>query len=318
MLNKKQKHLAKIIIVALVAAAMAFSALTPLFAAESIKAEIEEIRDNVEALQRKAARAKIIERITADRVPEGFSFNTNFRERARGEGVRYLQIVLNLDPDTRVAHSGPGSPGNETSYFGPATRRAVIRFQEKYAGEVLRPSGISHGTGFVGERTRSKLNEILRQGIEIERQDRAKLTEIKQEAIGIIGQLELLKERIEEMEDREELVVSMETNKEVYSQGEEIEITIVAENHSSLPKTINFNTGCQTYYSIGDFTNRDRVCTMALTYVVLPAEGDHIWEWIHDLNEYPLAFGEYTIEGSLFAGRDHPEITKTTEIEIRE
>ena len=48
-----------------------------------------------------------------------------------------------------------------TGFFGPLTQAAVIRFQEEYTSEILIPLGLSQGTGFVGEMTRSKLNQLL-------------------------------------------------------------------------------------------------------------------------------------------------------------
>jgi peptidoglycan hydrolase-like protein with peptidoglycan-binding domain len=45
-----------------------------------------------------------------------------------GDDVRSLQALLNSS-GFAVAASGPGSPGLETGFFGPATRAAVARLQ---------------------------------------------------------------------------------------------------------------------------------------------------------------------------------------------
>jgi hypothetical protein len=78
-----------------------------------------------------------------------------------GNSVRLLQVALNNTPETQIAETGDGSPGNETEYFGKATLAAVIKYQEIHADEVLAPVGLSAGTGIVGARTRALLNKEL-------------------------------------------------------------------------------------------------------------------------------------------------------------
>ena len=50
------------------------------------------------------------------------------RQGSRGKEVRTLQVFLN-NSGFRIAPNGPGSPGNETENFGPATHAAVKRWQ---------------------------------------------------------------------------------------------------------------------------------------------------------------------------------------------
>jgi hypothetical protein len=60
------------------------------------------------------------------------------RQGSRGREVRTLQVFLNNN-GFRIATSGPGSPGNETEIFGPATHNAVVRWQ---TANGLRGDGI--------------------------------------------------------------------------------------------------------------------------------------------------------------------------------
>ncbi|MFA5643473.1 MAG: S8 family serine peptidase [Candidatus Paceibacterota bacterium] len=94
-------------------------------------------------------------------IPAGFTFKNNLEFGMISIDVRYLQIVLNSDPDTRVASAGAGSPGKETNVFGNATKAAVNKFQQKYAAQILTPYGRTQPTGAAGPSTRAKLNSLL-------------------------------------------------------------------------------------------------------------------------------------------------------------
>jgi hypothetical protein len=99
--------------------------------------------------------------ITIANFPAGFTFTKNLNYGMTDPDVMRLQQVLNTNTATRVAISGPGSSGNETLYFGPLTKAAVINFQQLYSSQILAPLGLTSGTGYVGLATRTKLNLIL-------------------------------------------------------------------------------------------------------------------------------------------------------------
>jgi hypothetical protein len=72
--------------------------------------------------------------------------------------VLTLQQILNKSGFV-ISASGPGSPGNETSYFGAMTREAVRKFQ---CAKNITCSGSESTTGYgmVGPRTRAALNSM--------------------------------------------------------------------------------------------------------------------------------------------------------------
>ncbi|TSC70487.1 MAG: hypothetical protein CEO12_322 [Parcubacteria group bacterium Gr01-1014_46] len=132
----------------LVGFAMAVSAFVPAVAsadmASDLQAQINSLLATIASLQAQLS--------GTTGGSTGYTFNTNLTVGSTGADVKNLQKVLNMSADTKVANSGNGSPGMETSYFGPATKAAVMKFQTKY--------GITPVAGYVGAITRAKLNSM--------------------------------------------------------------------------------------------------------------------------------------------------------------
>ena len=78
-------------------------------------------------------------------------FSRNLTVGSRGADVMDLQKTLNAAGFT-VAASGAGSAGKETTYFGPATRAALAKYQAS--------KGISPAVGFFGPLTRGSVNSM--------------------------------------------------------------------------------------------------------------------------------------------------------------
>ncbi len=79
-------------------------------------------------------------------------FVRNLTVGSTGSDDLELQQLLNQWGYT-ITSSGPGSPGNETTYFGSLTAKAVQKFQAA--------NDISPVSGYVGPLTRAKLNSLI-------------------------------------------------------------------------------------------------------------------------------------------------------------
>jgi len=92
-------------------------------------------------------RIKTIENLSS------FQIKSDLKEGSRGEEVNNLQKCLAKDPEIYPN-------GEVNGFFGKATKEAVIKFQEKYSEDILKPFGLSKGTGIVSKTTREKLNSL--------------------------------------------------------------------------------------------------------------------------------------------------------------
>jgi peptidoglycan hydrolase-like protein with peptidoglycan-binding domain len=95
-----------------------------------------------------------------ENTPDSFRFTQDLSLGVRHPEVQKLQQFLNTRGFT-VSLSGPGSAGNETTYFGLATQSAVAAFQEAYRDDILTPFGLTTPTGQFRKRSMEKANALL-------------------------------------------------------------------------------------------------------------------------------------------------------------
>lgn len=111
---------------------------------------IDSIGDNIDFILQGVVKP----RSEAPTAPQHL-FKTVLSFGSRGEEVYWLQRVLSYEGllNKNLINSDPSK-----AYFGTNTKNALIKFQEKYAKDILVPVGLSHGTGYFGAKTREFIN----------------------------------------------------------------------------------------------------------------------------------------------------------------
>lgn len=99
----------------------------------------------------KAAQARTAVSAPSSGTTASTTFTRNLTVGSNGSDVKALQKFLNSKGYV-VASSGPGSVGNESTYFGPATRAALAKYQAA--------KGISPAVGYFGPSTRQSVNAM--------------------------------------------------------------------------------------------------------------------------------------------------------------
>lgn len=120
----------------------------------------EEGSENLETLEEQLARLQAqLAALQKQKEMSGTTcvFSRNLQLHSTGEDVRCLQQYLNTHGFT-VSPSGPGSPGNETQYFGNLTYNALVNFQNAHAADILTRVGLTQGSGYFGPSTRTFIN----------------------------------------------------------------------------------------------------------------------------------------------------------------
>lgn len=107
-------------------------------------------------------------------------FGRDLKQEMSGRDIKCMQILINAASKTE----------KEFGYFDEATKQAVVNFQELYKKEILSPLFLKQGTGYVGIRTRAKLNTLLKELM------MEKIIRLK----NIIQEIEILNEQLSELE----------------------------------------------------------------------------------------------------------------------
>lgn len=115
----------------------------------------------------------------------------------------------------------------------------------------------------------------------------------------------------------QEVIFSVKTDKLIYGPEDKIEMEMTLTNTLAQEKTIQFSSGCQTSYIIGNYDHSQGLaCTAAITSITLPPYGSHTWKMTHDLKNNTIPAGSYYVVGKLL-GNNWPFATSQNMITIK-
>lgn len=122
-------------------------------AGNEITCQINALLDQIKELQAQIAQLQAQQDTTQTWC---HTFNKNLRIGDNNQEIDDLRTALYRDGE-RLPIAGDVEGTN----FDDQVAASVVAFQEKYASDILTPSGLKHGTGYVGPATRAKLNKLF-------------------------------------------------------------------------------------------------------------------------------------------------------------
>jgi len=146
-------HVRKVIILTLVVALfvpLASSAQT----AGELKAKIQALLDQVKQLQTQ------LDSLIGGQNKQCHTFNTNLGVGDQGSEVSALREYLDQEGTLLGSADDEIRPPGTSIGFTKYVAAAVTGFQEKYRDDILTPAGLKSGTGYLGPKTRAKLNRL--------------------------------------------------------------------------------------------------------------------------------------------------------------
>ncbi len=127
--------------------------LFPFSSAQAVTAD--ELRAQIQALLAQLSQLQAqLAKMQGQPAAWCFTFNNNLRFGDNNADVGALRSALSKDGFSGLEAMG-GAWG-----FDENIASAVVGFQQKYADEILAPYGLKYGTGYVGPKTRAKLNSL--------------------------------------------------------------------------------------------------------------------------------------------------------------
>ena len=120
--------------------------------ASELQAQISALLDQVKSLQAQLS--------TIQNTPSTFCYTFKVNLRFGNQNDDVTNLYRALIREGLFSQDEAFQDGRQVLNFDQMLASAVSAFQEKYKSEILTPVGLSQGNGFVGARTRAKLNTL--------------------------------------------------------------------------------------------------------------------------------------------------------------
>jgi peptidoglycan hydrolase-like protein with peptidoglycan-binding domain len=118
---------------------------------QTLLAQIETLKDEIAKVKALLAARAAVKNYSCGAINADLFFGVE----------NYAQVVC-LQEFLKNQGSAIYPGGVISGRFLAETAAAVVRFQEKYAGQILAPLGLKSGTGYVGASTRAKINGLIK------------------------------------------------------------------------------------------------------------------------------------------------------------